>query len=80
MFFAILQPIRPNWQARSNDNPDCSEAGLLFLMAVCVAFSALAFAWNAGSSDRSKGQAFGATTSFSFDHLSPVTVCADDHS
>src|SRR5215470_16545735 len=49
---AILRSLWTNRQARSDDHPNCSEAGLLFLVALCFALSASAVARNTSTADR----------------------------
>src|SRR6516162_3231672 len=51
----ILWPIWADRQAGSDDHPDCSETGLLFLVALCFALAASAIARNPITADRTSG-------------------------
>src|SRR5215469_17011452 len=49
---AVLRSIWANRKARSDHHPNCSEAGLLFPVALCFALSASAVARNTSIADR----------------------------
>src|SRR5215471_2911125 len=64
---AVLRSIWANRKARSDDHPDCSEAGLLFLVALCFALSAPTLSRNASTTDRPGiGDCWVAASSVSF--------------
>src|SRR5215831_16659993 len=51
----VLRSIWANWQAGSDNHPDCPTARLLFLVALCFALAASAVARNTSTADRTSG-------------------------